>query len=149
VKEVKKFKGQIMNLTSLREKQAEYLEKIKPDLDKDFHKLENKRQKFIKLFPIKKLSEITLDEYVVGGGRKNSFCYWLETSLMDLGKIKGGSTAANKFGVYFGRTKSDPLDKFRTINKWGDSTKQAFEKVRSEIISLLEAGQSNNVDSLI
>ena len=44
-----------------------------------------------------------IDEYIVGKGHKNTFRYWLETILRKLGNIKGGSTAGNKFGVYYGK----------------------------------------------
>lgn len=137
-----------MNLNDLREKQAQYIENNLSGLHKKFEELENKRLKFIKVFPINQLTELTLESYVVGGGRKNSFCYWLETTLMGLGKIKGGSTAGNKFGVYFGRTNNDNEDKFRFIPKWGDSVETAFYKIRSEIIALVNAGEIKDIDSI-
>ncbi len=70
---------------SLRVKQAEF-EDIRKEFKKELIKLEEKRQKFLKLFPKEKLSELELEKYALQKGKaesKNSFCYWLENELRD------------------------------------------------------------------
>ena len=91
---------------------------------KTFKSIEKKRIEFIKKFPSNKINNIKLDDYVIGKKKdcmimllvkkKESFCYYLENTLSDLGSIKGGSaTADKKFGVYY-NTKEQ---KYKTIKK--------------------------------
>ncbi|CBH22630.1 conserved protein of unknown function [Acetoanaerobium sticklandii] len=114
-------------------------------------KLELLRREFVEKFPIKNFRHMSIDDYVVG--KKNetgeeSFCYWLETRLMELGKIKGGTTADKKFGVYYGFTKYDNQKKYRTIKKWDGELdpNKAFDRIKDEIHRLIKAGQARNYD---
>lgn len=132
----------------LREKQLEFLEN-KEDWLKVVYSSEVKRKRFIELFNLVKLKTMTIDEYIVGKGDKETFCYWLETELIELGSIKGGSPADKKFGVYYGITKTDKNKKYRSLPKWGEDPNIAFEKIRAEIISLVENGNDPDSDVLI
>lgn len=111
--------------------------------------LEQKRREFVKEFSIKRLPNLKIDEYVVGNKNETgdeSFCYWIETKLIELGKIKGGTTADRKFGVYYGSRKNDPIRKYRTIKKWSTENDpfEAFEKIRVELVKLVDAGQKKS-----
>lgn len=113
----------------------------------DKHKYMNGiRQEFVAKFPPNQLSNMTLDDYVVGNG-KESFCYWLETKLRELGSIKGGSPADKKFGVYFSKSK----DLYRTIPKWDNDldADKAFIKIKQAIKDLLIAGENDDSDAII
>jgi 5-methylcytosine-specific restriction protein B len=59
-------------------------------------KMENGRLSFISKFPLNKINELSIDEFVQGTD-KNSFCYWLEFNNILFG-IGGGT--ASKFGLY-------------------------------------------------
>ncbi len=72
------------------------------EFNKKYEESENERIKFIQLFPKNHLMQMQLDDYIVGKGGE-SFCYWIETKLRELGSIKGGSTADKKFGLYFNK----------------------------------------------
>jgi len=63
------------------------------------------REDFLERFPLERLPQLTLDEYVIGHGDQDNFCYWLERRTGELGSIFGG--AAKKFGVYWSEEKSD------------------------------------------
>ena len=52
---------------------------------------------FLAKWPRTRLSTMTLDDYTQVGS-KDSFTYWIESHLQDMGSIWGGS--AFKFGVF-------------------------------------------------
>ena len=47
---------------------------------------------FRERFPPEKLADMTLDEYAIGGGDRENFCWWLERGLQDLGRYRLGSS---------------------------------------------------------
>ena len=96
------------------------------NLDKDVWKnAEKLRREFVTDYPIPKIRSMTLDEFVIGKGSENrSFCYRLEREMDSLGRILGAT--AFKFGIYYGRTKSDASDKYRFSSIWGGSVDEAF-----------------------
>jgi 5-methylcytosine-specific restriction protein B len=60
---------------------------------------------FLTVWPASRLATMTLDEYSQAGS-KDSFTYWIESGLDELGSIWGGS--AFKFGVF---SRKDTEDK--------------------------------------
>lgn len=104
------------------------------------------RSEFLKQYPVSKINAMKIDQYVIG--RDNSFCYWLEQKLDKLGRIRGGSPADKKFGVYYGKTKYDSKKTYRHINKWGSDYIQAFDNIKNEIINLLHAGKNNDIEKI-
>lgn len=111
-------------------------------------KLEAKTDKFLHIFTLERLQKLNIDEYIVGKQSKDSFCWWLETGLIELGRIKGGTTAGNKFGIYFGRTKSDKTTKYRYPQKYarlfGNSPEEVFSGIRTNLIALIKAGSNSD-----
>ncbi len=65
----------------------------------------NARGRFVTAFPPNALDSLTLDQYVVGHGTQ-TFCNLVESGTKSWANIQGANSF--KFGVYFGRTKSDP-----------------------------------------
>jgi len=105
------------------------------------HQLENERKKFLSLFPMNKLSHMKVDDFVIGKGPK-TFCYWLENKLKGLGDIHGAT--AYKFGIYYGRTKSDSTVQYRFTHRFGTTADEVFKNVKTAILSLLQAGKKND-----
>jgi hypothetical protein len=104
----------------------------------EWREAEQLRADFVADFPLQRIPELTLDEYVIGKGAGNrSFCYRLEREMDLLGKIVGAT--AFKFGVYFGRTKSDAVAKYRFASHWGSTAGDAFSSVKAAIVQLLQA----------
>lgn len=69
------------NIKDYKEFIREYYNKNKERLD-DLKKQGDKlREEFIKKFPIDSLKSISIDDYAVGRGNNNSFCYWIEFGL--------------------------------------------------------------------
>lgn len=113
---------------------------------KDF---EQKRKDFVGYYTKNRIKKLSLKEYVVGFGNNNkSFCYELETELKCLGDMHGSN--AVKFGVYYGKEgKNNPEKKYRTsVERYGTEPEVVLEKVKDEIIALLDAGERNDVDAI-
>ena len=105
------------------------------------------RSEFVTLFPWRKIKDMDISQYVIG--KENSFCYWLEQKLDKLGRIRGGSPADKKFGIYFGKTKHDTTVKYRHLKKkWGNNQSEVFENIKKEIIHLVQAGNNNNINTI-
>ena len=108
--------------------------------------LEQKRQKFVNDYTFKVIMEMKKEEYVVGLGRKDSFCYRLETELQDLGDIHGATST--KFGMYYGASGKDSEKKYRIVSKFGDDPDRALEKIKEEIVNLILAGEKKDYASI-
>ena len=115
-------------------------------MDKNIENLEELRKDFIKRFSRQNLEKMTVDEYSLNKQdnalSKESFCYWVETKLRGLGSIKGAT--ADKFGTYFGETKSDPTYKRR----WTGWTNESFETIRAALIELYDAGEREDINTI-
>ena len=95
------------------------------------------RGKFLKAFPISRLKNLTLDDYVIGKGTA-SFCASVEAKTKAWAVIQGST--ASKFGIYYGRTKSDPTRKYRFTKKYGRTEADAFKNVKAALLKLLQDG---------
>lgn len=108
---------------------------------------------FLDEWPLSRLSEMTLDEYIKTGSQ-DTFTYWIESRLGKLGSIWGGS--AFKFGV-FSRESSEPKvnDKkhsYSDTHGWytalGDSAEETFEKVRESVVRVAQLARSGDLESI-
>jgi len=112
-------------------------------LEKEMKPLFKAREDFVHRFNPKKIASMTIDEYVQGKQSKTSFCYILERTLKGLGNVSG--QYATKFGVWY----SSEQQTYRFEKRLGDDYKQAFKKVRTSILNLLEAGKIHDYDEII
>ena len=102
-------------------------------------------------FPVAKIRNLTLKEYN-NTERKNAFCYWIETRLRKLGSIQGSTSY--KFGIY--EYNENPRDdngysfdgQYAWLSKYGKSSDEAYEKVHSNIINIIEAAQHGDLDEI-
>ncbi len=97
------------------------------------------RGHFIQSYPLGKIKNITLDEYVIGRGTE-SFCACVEAKSRAWANMQGAT--AYKFGIYFGKTKSDPEVRYRFTKKFGVNSKEAFDNVKSSLLNLVKAGKA-------
>jgi len=97
----------------------------------------HRRGAFIRKFPADSLAKLTLEEYAVGH-QTPSFCNLVESGTKAWANIQGATSF--KFGIYFGRTKSDPERKYRFAEKFGSTEAQAFAAVRSALLDLVALG---------
>jgi hypothetical protein len=103
------------------------------------------RGAFLRAFPINTLRNLTLDQYVIGKGTP-SFCAYVEAKTKSWANILGATSF--KFGIYFGKTKSDARKRYRFTNKFGSSEKEAFTNVKAALLSLIDAGVSEQFENI-
>lgn len=138
-----------MNINELREAQARFQNRLE-DIIKSREELYQIRDSFAKYFNRDKIRTMRIDDYVAGVDLpKNgyNFCYTLERQLDGLGRIIGAT--AFKFGVYYGRTKSDANYEYRFTKKFGSTYQEAFSNVKKSILDLLTAGGNGNINLIV
>ena len=127
--------------------QPEYIGEWNPDIEEQLKLYKD----FQTEFPIAKIRNLTLKEYN-NTERKNAFCYWIETRLRKLGSIQGSTSY--KFGIY--EYNDDPRENngylydenYAWLTKYGKTSDEAYEKVHSNIINIIEAAQNGNLDEI-
>jgi len=137
-----------MNTHDLREAQVRY-ENRKEEILKAREELYQLRSSFVRYFTRKRIRTMQIDDYVAGVDLPENgfnFCYALERQLDGLGRIIGAT--AFKFGVYYGRTKSDENYEYRFTQKFGATYQMAFEGVREAILQLLVTGENEDINSI-
>ncbi len=137
-----------MNIHDLREAQVRY-EHRKEEILKSREKLYHLRSSFTQHFNHNRIRDMSIDEYASGAelpSKGYNFCYALERQLDGLGRIIGAT--AFKFGVYFGRTKSDDNYEYRFTKRFGETYQEAFESVKESILDLVIAGENEHIDSI-
>jgi 5-methylcytosine-specific restriction protein B len=108
---------------------------------------------FVTLWPREQLATMTLDEYSQAGS-KDSFTYWIESRLDEMGSIWGGSSF--KFGAF---SRKDTKDKnsdaklsYSDTHGWysslGATVEEAFEKVRSYVAQVADLAARGDVDGI-
>ncbi|WP_083900866.1 DUF3883 domain-containing protein [Azospirillum sp. B4] len=101
------------------------------------------RGAFLDAFPIDALPNLTVENYVIGL-QQPTFCYHIEVKTRSWAIIQGATAA--KFGIYFGRTKSDPKSTYRPTPRFGKTKSEAFEMVKSALIDLVAAGKKDSLN---
>lgn len=103
------------------------------------------RGRFLRSYPLSRLKNITLDQYVIGKGTA-SFCACVEAKTKAWANMQGAT--ANKFGIYFGKTKSDPTMQYRFTQKFGKTKNEAFDGVKEALLNLIRAGKSKDFSEI-
>jgi hypothetical protein len=102
------------------------------------------RGAFLRAFPMSRLKDLTLDDYVIGKGTP-SFCTYVEAKTKPWANILGAT--AIKFGIYFGKTKSDASMKYRWQRRFSTKEK-AFAGMKTSLLDLLDAGRSQRFSEI-
>jgi hypothetical protein len=101
------------------------------------------RGDFLRAFPIKRLADLEVDDYVIGL-KKPTFCDYVEPKTSLWAVIMGAT--AFKFGIYYGKTKSDPIIKYRFTAKYGKTKGAAFDAVKKALLELVALGGDSKTD---
>lgn len=107
-------------------------------------------QQFRQYYTAERLRNMPLEHYALGNDLPEegfNFCHTIERRLDGLGRVTGSTSS--KFGVYFGRTKSDAEYKYRHTKKFGNNYIEAFESVKKSLIDLVIAGSQENLQALV
>src|SRR4030066_351923 len=86
------------------------------------------RGDFLKAFPKEHLNRLSLEKYVIGH-QTPTFCAYVEAKTRAWANIQGAT--AIKFGIYFGRTKSDPKKLYRYNTRKYSDMNEAFRAVKA------------------
>ena len=122
---------------------------LKRQLDAShFEYLHEIQSQFVADFSLDTIKGLTIDDYVIGKGSPNSFCYRLEQGLSVIGDMRAGTST--KFVVYYGKKGTEEDRKYRYTNRLGKPIDEfdALGKVKSEIVTLITAGKERDVNSI-
>lgn len=119
----------------------------------DFQQHYSLWDEFLKVWPLDRLATMTLDEYTQAGS-KDSFTYWIESRLDELGSIWGGSSF--KFGVF---SRKDTDDKksgaklsYSDTHGWysslGATAAEAFAQVRGHVVQVATLAARGDLDGI-
>lgn len=101
------------------------------------------RGEFLQDFPVNRLGRIKLDDYVIGH-QSPTFCAHVEAKTRTWANVQGATSY--KFGVYYGRTKSDPEKIYRFTRKFGETAEEAFGNVKAALLDLIRLGEAPVLD---
>lgn len=129
-----------MNIKKLTDKAKEF------DFPQEsIDKREEERLSFISKFPIDKIEDLTIDEYVLGTD-ENSFCYWLEFKNILFG-IGGGN--ASKFGLYKAKDGNYYIGYGKHKKQLSDSELDVFfSNIKSNIITALKYTKNGEIEKI-
>jgi len=104
-------------------------------------------EEFLRTWPLERVKAMTLSDYTHAGA-DNTFCYWLDRKLEDLGSIRDGSSF--KFGIVSRANlvtkENDKSHKYSEnhawLSKYGRTPDEAFTKIRSLIAEVIQAAQN-------
>jgi len=97
------------------------------------------RDLFLDKFPIEKIPDLTLDDYVIGKQNENSFCHMLEHSLPIFGRISGRFSTIH--GVYWAKDEN----RYKWRGKFTNEN-EAFSEIKKQIHSMLLAAKTLQID---
>lgn len=108
---------------------------------------------FLTVWPLTRLATMTLDDYTQAGS-KDSFTYWIESRLDELGSIWGGSSF--KFGVFSRKDTDDKTSDARLsysdTHGWysslGASAEEAFALVRGHVVQVATLAAHGDLDGI-
>ena len=129
-----------MNFLELQEIKSKYQVE---EIAKERKPLYAARNRFVRDFPRERIENLSIDEFIEGKGDTNTFCYGIERTLDGLGRIRG--SFATKFGVYY--SKDD--GQYMFAKKFGETYRKAFNAIKIELLALIEAGATGNLDALV
>lgn len=138
-----------MNIHELREAQVHFESQIDTVL-KAKDTLYKLRDSFVNYYTYARIDSMPMEHFALGNDQPKkgyNFCYTIERKLDGLGRIIGAT--AFKFGVYYGRTKSDGTYKYRFTKKFGNNLVEAYQGVKDAITQLLESGSQEDIDGIV
>ena len=108
----------------------------------DIGSIEKKRQEFVALYTREYIKKMNLEQYATGTGQRDNFCYDLERKQAGMGYITGAR--ANKFGIWYSKEEGG----YKFSKRYGSTPEEAFSKIRSEILNIIDAGEKDDVEAI-
>lgn len=115
--------------------------------------LYNLWDEFLESWPVDRVKKMTLKEYTEAGN-PDAFTHWVEFRTKPLATISG--TSSFIFGIYSRKDQSNKNntknhiyeDQYAWRSAYGETKEQAFSHVKTEIIKVINAVQSNQLHSI-
>lgn len=107
---------------------------------------------FLQRWPINKISQLTLDEYI-DVNNLDTFAYWLEHKTRELGSIRGGD--ASKFGIY--KRKRPPKGNrkhishgkdYSWVSRFGNTEQEVFENLKAKLVEITRLSRLGDLESI-
>lgn len=108
-------------------------------------------ESFLIEFPLERLKNLAVEEYT-NLNKSDSFCYWVETKLRELGSIQGSTSY--KFGMYeFNKEPREGSgyshdEKYAWLSKYGSDSKSAYETILSNLVKIAECAQVGDFEAI-
>lgn len=101
-----------LTYTEQRGKPQDILDRLIKNFDSSTNDIQSNRTlyknlltEFQNTFPTDSLKGMTLNEFAIGTGENDSFCWWLEVKLHELGRFSPGSS--NNYPIYWSKDKNN------------------------------------------
>ena len=101
------------------------------------------RGKFLRDFPLNQLHRLNVDNYVIGH-REPTFCAHVEAKTRSWANIQGAT--AFKFGIYYGKTKSEPEVTYRYASRFGHTKASTFKAVKRALMEVVSLGKAKDLN---
>ena len=129
-------------MLEIKKKYNDWLNKDKKIISNE-KKINELIDTFLSKFAKEKIANLSIDQYVIGKGSKDTFCYWVEHKLKDAGSIRGNHPSS--YGVYYNK---DSRNYKVTKKNGGDDYKKAFEQIKKLIIDVIEASKKHDLNKI-
>ncbi|WP_232008741.1 hypothetical protein [Sutterella megalosphaeroides] len=100
---------------------------------------------FLQAWPRERLASMTLSDYIRCRSQE-SFTYWLEFKLADLGSIKGGT--AIKFGIFERKDPASPSERYEWKEDLGETPEEAYARIHARILATVRAAELGDIDAV-
>jgi len=121
------------------------IQKFKKNSDEShFIMVDSLRKKFIDEYPVDRITNLTLDEYIFapqGHGHDDSFCRKISYGLIQMASI--GQNRPDSFGIYLKEGKEIKLSKTFS-NMFGNDYQKAFKHIKELIVKFINEMNKKN-----
>ena len=120
------------SIVSISDYAEEYIKNFKAtDLTLEIDtKSEKLLKEFQDIFPISKLESIDIEDYALGNGSKESFCYYIEKALAYTCRFSPGPAGTTAYGISFNKDNGDVRVDF------GENPESYMAKLRKMLVDL-------------
>lgn len=112
--------------------------------DEYIQQIESDRREFASKYTREFISTMTIEQYAMGAGDKDNFCYRIEVEQKEMGNIRGVVKGVQRYGVWY----SKKLGGYEFTHRYGDTPQEAFLSVRSLICNVMDAGEIDDYTAI-
>ncbi len=117
------------------------------EISKAVDDAENTRQIFLRKFAKSFIKNMSINDYIIGGRNKDSFCHWMEYSLNRLGST--ASYGAGNWGIYKNNQNGElSIGNGYWAKQSNGDVKKCFHLIKRKLLELLEAGKKEDYKSI-